>query len=286
MRSKLILVFCISVFVYTLASAALADSAADVITTKSDFEMVLVKAGEFQMGSDNLRDHEAPAHRVKITYDYYIGRYEVTYELYDRYCTETKTNKATPNIKERGQRPVMGVHWIDALKFCNWLSTQEGLTPCYGIRGNITTCDFKANGYRLPTEAEWEYAAKGGHKGKGHTFSGSNEPDAVAWYGHNSGGDFKRVGLKKPNELGIYDMSGNMWEWCWDWYDPTYYQHSPLIDPRGPEIMPKQDTIYDPERSRRSGRWLNEPVSITVSSRSADFVRYRGDNGIRLVRTR
>jgi formylglycine-generating enzyme len=246
-------------------------------------EMVLVKAGTFQMGSNTSFKNERPVHTVTISRDYYFSKYEITYDLYDQYNSEKMIRRASPDVKVRGQRPVEGVNWLDAVKFANWLSQKEGLTPTYQVNGKATICDFTANGYRLPTEAEWEFAARGGNQSKGYLHSGSNNPDEVAWYEDNSGRDYHKIGLKKPNELGIHDMNGNMWEWVWDWYDPTYYSRSPKIDPKGPKFPPKQ--TYDPERARRSGRWINTREHVTVSVRSADFSMYEGDNGIRLVRT-
>ncbi|HEY84898.1 MAG TPA: formylglycine-generating enzyme family protein [Chloroflexi bacterium] len=133
----------------------------------------------------------------------------------------------------RGSRPVFGISSYEAIAFCNWLSEKEGLIPCYTGRKKATRCDFSANGYRLPTEAEWEYAARGGPLSRGCQYAGSDDPDEVAWYDENSGGELHPVGQKKPNELGLYDMSGNMWDWCWDWYDSDYYNSSPEADPGG-----------------------------------------------------
>ncbi len=279
--------FMLSLFLLQFSSIGSANSTETSILPPSNIEMILVKAGTFKMGNDNSFSNESPVHKVTITRDYYMSKYEVTYEMYDQYTSATKSRKAHPNIKNRGLRPVEGVNWFDAISFCNWLSKRDGLTPAYNIMGNLTTCDFNATGYRIPTEAEWEYAARGGQKSKGYIHSGSNNPDEVAWYDGNANGDYKPVGLKKPNELGIHDMNGNMWEWCWDWYDPKYYSNSPKLDPKGPKTIPdNQISPHDPERSRRSGRWLNIADNIKVSSRSADFSRYEGDNGIRLVRNR
>ncbi len=248
-------------------------------------EMVLVESGSFYMGSDSGNENEKPIHKVEITRPFYIGIYEVTFNQYDAFTLDTKIKSADPFNKERGQRPVMGVNWVQAVTYCNWLSEKEGFTSCYVIKGVNTTCNFDVDGYRLPTEAEWEFAASGGNKSRGFIYSGSNIIDDVAWYDKNSNNDFSPIGLKNPNELGLYDMSGNMWEWCWDFWDKDYYKDSPSIDPTGPLTKPKQDTIYFVERSRRSSRWINPEFYLRISNRSADYIHYEGDNGIRLVRS-
>jgi len=114
------------------------------------------------------------------------------------------------DFRGRENHPVVHVSWHDALTYARWA------------------------GKRLPTEAEWEYAARGGPKSQGYIYAGSDNPDDVAWYADNSGGQIHPVGQKQPNELGLYDMSGNIWEWCWDWYGEDYYASSPSDNPRGP----------------------------------------------------
>jgi formylglycine-generating enzyme required for sulfatase activity len=247
-------------------------------------EMVLVEAGSFQMGSTEGLEDEQPVHTVHITRPFYIAKYAMTFEEYDLFCDDTI---GIPRPRDRGwgrgAHPLSGVNWYDAVKYCNWLSGKEGLTPCYEVKGKLTQCDFSANGYRLPTEAEWEYAARGGHKSQGYEYAGSNNVDDVGWYEGNSGGQTHPVGQKQPNELGLYDMSGNMFEWCWDWYGKDYYTSSPSTDPTGPSSGTGV-YIADADRARRGGSYREKSEYVRVAFRGADGATYRGDSGFRLVR--
>ena len=248
-------------------------------------EMVVVQAGDFEMGSIDGYPNEQPIHPITISKPFYISIYEVTYEEFDIFCELTlRYNKPDDQGKGRGNRPVGGVDWYDAVEYCNWLSEEGGLSPCYSGNGKTIKCDFSANGYRLPTEAEWEFAARGGQMSQGYPFAGGNDPNNVAWYGGNSGGSAHGVGQKEPNELGLYDMSGNRFEWCWDWYTESYYSESEGIDPQGPP-MPQVDSPWELVRVRRGGNWGEKKESIRTTARSYDDPAYPGDNGFRLVRS-
>lgn len=169
--------------------------------------MIAVKGGMFQMGSNDGYDWVKPIHQVTLTKGYYIGETEVTQELW--------TAVSNPSyFKGNMQRPVEKVSWNDCQTFISKLNELTGET------------------FRLPTEAQWEYAARGGNQAQGRLYSGSNTIDDVAWYTSNSSSTTHPVTTKAPNELGIYDMSGNVWEWCSDWYGD--YSSAAQTDPTGP----------------------------------------------------
>jgi formylglycine-generating enzyme len=244
-------------------------------------ELVAVEGGTFFMGNDySVNQDEAPEHKVTLN-SFYIGKYEVTFEEFDRFCSATGWEKPDDAKLGRDKNPVMNISWEAAVMFCNWLSRTEGFDRVYTIKrdtnSTTVTCDWNANGYRLPTEAEWEYAAKGGNQSKGYAFSGSNNPEEVAWYFANSGGRPQPVGLKKPNELGIFDMTGNVREWCWDIYDKDYYKKSPENNPTGPTTGLRR--VY------RGGAWNFKIDFLRITSR--EFMgpsKNYGNVGFRVVR--
>ena len=189
-------------------------------------DMVRVEAGTFTMGAtpemDNPLDEEKPAHQVTLTNDYYIGKYEVTQALWQAVMGNNPSNFKGENL------PVETVSWKDCQEFLIKLNRITGKT------------------FRLPTEAEWEYAARGGNKSRGYQYSGSNNLSDVAWHTNNSGSKTHAVGSKQANELGIYDMTGNVWEWCQDWYGK--YSSSSKTNPTGANSGSK--------RVGRGGSWI------------------------------
>lgn len=192
--------------------------------------MVLIKAAghSFLMGSDSTGDYTASmAHTVIFTKDYYMDTVDVTQ---GQYLAVTGTNPAYFNGDLN--RPMESISWYDAVKFCNQRSILEGLTPCYDT--TTWNCTFTNNGYRLPTEAEWEYGCRAGTTTAyfwGVLYD-SATVSQYAWYYQNSGGTTQPVGKKLPNAYGLYDMIGNVFQWCYDWYD-AYALHT-QTDPIGP----------------------------------------------------
>lgn len=193
--------------------------------SRKDIETVKVERGSFILGDETgkLWKFSSPTQEAFIQYDYFIGKTPVTFDIYDQYTRDTRLPLVDDNGWGRKTRPVINVTWNDAIGFLNWLSQNENLPPAYDKDGNLIDSEgnrtrdiTKVTGYRLPTEIEWEFAGKGGVKSKPTLFSGSNDIGAVSWYSDNSMGKTHEVATKMPNELGIYDMSGNVWEWIND----------------------------------------------------------------------
>lgn len=253
---------------------------------------VLVEAGSLLMGSQ--------VRKVTIEKNYFMGAYEVTVAEFRRFAEETgyvstaeteggsfvrtqdgweqrpEVSWRNPSIQQDENEPVVCITWYDAVAYCNWLSIREGLYPCYNIQkdrpdasekgedavGWHVICDFSANGYRLPSEAEWEYAARGGRNSRKYLYAGGDAPTKVAWFAENSEGTTHPGGGKKTNELGIYDMSGNVWEWCWDQLGNNF------------------------SRALRGGSWATEDetnLRVVNAGRQKPW-RSDYDNGFRVVR--
>ena len=206
---------------------------------KIEFKMVFVEGGTFTMGAtseqgDDAYEDEYPTHRVTLS-DYYIGETEVTQALWEAVMGNNPSYFRGDNL------PVECVSYKVVQKFITKLNQKTGKT------------------FRLPTEAEWEYAARGGKKSKGYKYSGSDNIDDVAWYTNNSSYETQPVKTKQPNEFGIYDMSGNVWEWCSDWY--ASYPVNQVTNPQGPEDGDKKVC--------RGGSWNDKGSDCRISRREA-----------------
>ncbi|MHC1777588.1 MAG: SUMF1/EgtB/PvdO family nonheme iron enzyme [Lentimicrobium sp.] len=208
---------------------------------KPDIEWVSVPGGTFMMGSpkrEASRDDDETQHQVTLS-AFKMSKYEITFEQYDAFCEATGRKKPGDKVDDRGNRPVIDVNWHDAKAFADWM------------------------GCRLPTEAEWEFAARGGNKSQGYKYSGGNNMEQLGWFNDNSFVT-QPVGRKKPNELGLYDMSGNVQEWCMDWYDKAYYAGSPAINPKGPtsgtyRVVRGGSIIHSATYCRVASRDINDP---------------------------
>jgi sulfatase modifying factor 1 len=235
--------------------------------------MIFVEGGTFVMGNKSGSDDEKPEHNVTLN-SFFLGKYEVTYTEFKKFVEATgyitdaeqpDTVRTKHGLPPRGinngtwkmfmtglpvptadsLHPVGNVSWNDAVAYCNWLSKETGKV------------------FRLPTEAEWEYAAKGGLKSKGYVYAGGNNLGEVAWYLDNSNNKPHTIGKKMPNELDMYDMAGNNREWCSDWYADTYYKVSPAENPAGPE--------RGSNRVLRGGSWGSFENRMRVTYRNNEY---------------
>jgi formylglycine-generating enzyme len=227
----------------TGGNAEAGDAVPVAVTTKSGVEMVWLPGGEFVMGNDHGNPDEAPAHKVKLT-GFLMDKVEVTHEMY------AKAQLPDPSHwQDSPQKPVERVRWRDAKKYCNERSILEGLKPCYNEKTPDWDCDYSTNGYRLPTEAEWEYACRAGSDGA-YDFGSADKLRQYAWFLENAEQKTHPAGQKKPNGFGICDLYGNVSEWCEDVYSPGYYKESAAADPQGPPNPGK-----DVKRVIRGGSW-------------------------------
>ncbi len=246
--------------------------------TSSGVAMIFLPGGEFTMGSQRGNPDETPEHRVKLT-GFAMDQFEVTQEMF------AKAQLPNPSHwQDNPRNPVERVRWRDAKQYCNERSLLEGLKPCYDEKSKGWDCDFAANGYRLPTEAEWEFAGRAGANTP-YDFGAADKIKQFAWFADNAGEKTHPVGQKKPNRWGFFDLYGNVAEWCEDVFLPDYYQRSPAEDPRGPA-----DPGVDTKRVMRGGSWKSSPDMCRATYREGqrtgdtDACFYTDYCGFRCVR--
>jgi formylglycine-generating enzyme required for sulfatase activity len=273
--------------------------------------MIWIPAGTFRMGSSadefDRNDREKPQHQVKLSSGFYMGKYLVTQKLYFDVTGKSIENlqdgapvSSPGNFGRGGAYPVYYVNWYDAIVFCNMLSMKEAYTPAYRIYGstdpdawgdaptendedwNAVEIVEGASGYRLPTEAQWEYSCRAGTTTAYST--GDRISDSTGWYSINSGGKTNEVGQKQANPWGLYDMHGNVYEWCWDWIGD--YTPDDKTDPQGPA---EAQTSFGNgnRRVERGGSWNQDDSRNRSAYRGSAQTYYKyNDAGIRLIRPR
>jgi formylglycine-generating enzyme required for sulfatase activity len=272
----------------TTTTTTTSAASSQTTTQQSAGNMVLINGGTFTMGSpasEKGRKNDEVQHQVTVS-GFYMSKYEVTQkEWYE-------VMRTTPHKGEGDNYPVYNVNWYDAVLYCNERSRKENLTPAYTINNRrvtnsgqdtySVTWNRNANGYRLPTEAEWEYACRAGTTTAYNTGENINK-DTTGWYSGNSGWKTYPVGSKPANAWGLYDMHGNVWEWCWNWYDK--YPNGSQTDPVGPASEPSSMFGLS-GRVFRGGCWENNEADIRSAKRNGIYeVNRLTTIGFRVVRS-
>jgi len=256
------------------ASAAALPRESHTVNSET-FEMVHCPPGTFTMGSpkdEAGRRGDETQHKVTLTRGFALGVFPVTQALW-----KAVTGKHPSYFQDGDDAPAENVSWFDAVRLCNALSAKVGLAAAYTIgEGDepLVTCDFGATGFRLPTEAEWEYAARSG--GDAFVYAGSDNVGEVGWYQHNSDRTTHGVGQKQATRWGMHDLTGNVWEWCWDVFGD--YVKGEVTDPTGAPTGPR--------RVSRGGSWVSTAGNARAANRGGRFPGVRVNSlGLRLSRT-
>ncbi|NQT74359.1 MAG: formylglycine-generating enzyme family protein [Chloroflexi bacterium] len=281
MKRLLLILVVVGLFVVGCDSGGNSDNEQlPTYTSPSGITMVSIPSGTFNMGTDDSWDNERPVHSVTLS-PFNISAYEITYAQWMEVKTWAEANGYTFNMPgamggsedydvshgmEDETHPVTTIEWYDTVLWCNALSEMEGRTPCYYTSETQSTVyrsgrvdiqnewvEWNANGYRLPTEAEWEYSYRANTTTK-YSFDYSINSNDANYLGNENG--TTPVGSYCPNYWGLYDMAGNVWEWCWDWYDSGYYNNSPSKNPVGPSV--------GSDRVGRGGSWY--PYAVFLRS--------------------
>ncbi len=230
-------------------------AAQDAIETVAGITLIPIPAGSFRMGADDGFVNERPVHTEHVK-AFFLGTTEVTQGQY-----RTVMDSNPSNYVGKDNLPVDSVNWFDAVQFCNRLSDLAGLDRCYNEK--TWRCDLSKNGFRLPSETEWEYACRAGTTTPYNTGAGEKNLSEAAWYGNITAGNSHNiphpVATRKPNAWGLYDMHGSLWEWCNDRYRETYNAPVPRSDAEGPHNTPT--------RVIRGGSWINNPEFCRSSTR-------------------
>ena len=244
------------------------DDRKEVADAENEIKFVYVEGGTYRMGSEDGDFDERPVRRVALS-SFYISQTEITQAQWE------SVMESNPSRFRGDERPVERVTWFEALRFCNAISKEEQLDTCYVFLGDNVIWNIHADGYRLPTEAEWEYAARGGLLNRGYSYSGGNDANTVAWFSYPYAKSTYRVAKKTANELGLYDMNGNVWEWCWDKFGT--YPSSPQADPQGP--------VRGEYRVLRGGGWRSLSYVLSCTNRCFYLPTNRAETvGFRCVR--